>query len=177
MYSGNMGVAHRFDDILEVAGRLKDVPEVVFVFVGGGTREGEIATFRERHGLSNIRLLPAQEREHLADSLGAADVHFVTLRSGFEGLVVPSKAYGVMAVGRPILYQGNPEGEIARMVERHGAGIVVPDADVDGLEAAVRRLLANPEEAAHLGDRARTVLVKEFGRAKGLLAYEEALRG
>ena len=65
----------------------------------------------------------------LASSLSMGDIHVISLRSGFDGLVVPSKAYGALAVGKPILDIGTPHGEIARMILEEDIGNVVPAGD------------------------------------------------
>jgi glycosyltransferase involved in cell wall biosynthesis len=175
MYSGNMGVAHSFDDILEVARRFRDRSDVVFVFVGDGVRRAEIESFREREELQNVTLLPYQEQSRLAFSLSAADAHLVSLREGFEGLVVPSKAYGIMAAARPIIYQGDPGGEIARMVADNEAGLLVRQGDVDALEAAVVRLMEDRPFARRLGERGRQVLVEQYSRRAALARYRVVL--
>jgi glycosyltransferase involved in cell wall biosynthesis len=177
MYSGNMGVAHRFDDILEVARRRRADTDLVFAFIGDGVRRKEIEAFRERHGLENVCLLPYQSADRLALSLGAGDVHFVSLRDGFEGLVVPSKSYGIMAAARPILYQGGRSGEIARMVLEHGIGEVVAEGDADALERVIVTLRDDPERAARLGCRAREVLQRDYSRDAALARYRRVLSG
>ncbi len=175
MYSGNMGVAHRFDDILEVARRRRNDPRLVFAFVGDGMRRREIEAYREEHGLGNVALLPYQSVDRLPLSLGAGDLHFVSLRDGFEGTVVPSKTYGIMAAARPILYQGGPSGEIARMILDHGIGEVVPEGDVDALERAIQELREDPVRTARLGGRAREVLQRDFSRDAALARYRRVL--
>jgi glycosyltransferase involved in cell wall biosynthesis len=177
MYSGNMGVAHRFDDILEVARRLRDDPSLIFAFIGDGVRRKEIEEARERHGLENVCLLPYQSADRLALSLGAGDVHFVSLREGFEGTVVPSKTYGIMAAARPILYQGGRSGEIARMILDHGIGEVVPERDVDALERVIAALRHDPERTKRLGCRAREVLQRDYSRNAALARYRCVLSG
>lgn len=175
MYSGNMGYGHRFEDLLEVARRVSDHRDLLFVFVGDGVRRQSILDFQQREGLSNIVHLPYQDRSLLTESLGAADIHFVTLSNGFEGLVVPSKAYAIMAAGRPILYQGSPDGEIARMVLDRCIGSVVNEGDVDGLERELLRLYHDRILTANLGRLARAVLETEYTMRQALQAYEDML--
>jgi glycosyltransferase involved in cell wall biosynthesis len=177
MYSGNLGVAHRFDDILEVARRRRNDPQFVFAFVGDGMRRKEIEAYREEHGLENICLLPYQSVDRLALSLGAGDVHFVSLREGFEGTVVPSKTYGIMAAARPILYQGGRSGEIARMILDHGLGEVVPEGDADALERVIAALRDEPERTKRLGCRAREVLQRDYSRDAAIAHYRRVLSG
>ncbi|NBB86257.1 MAG: glycosyltransferase [Bacteroidetes bacterium] len=116
MYSGNMGLAHTFAPLLDAAERLQGDPEVVFLFVGEGPRRAEVEAAAARRGLANVRFLPFQPMERLAESLSAADLHVVTMRPGTEGLVVPSKLYGVLAAGRPVLLLGADASEAARVL-------------------------------------------------------------
>jgi glycosyltransferase involved in cell wall biosynthesis len=102
-------------------------------------------------------------------------VHFVSLRPGFEGLVVPSKAYGIMAAGRPILYQGSPHGEIARMVAREGIGAVVGPGDREGLRDAILAFRSDPSRRAREGDAARRALLERYSAMAGLSRHRETI--
>lgn len=175
MYSGNLGVTHYFDDLLAVAGRLKKRQEVAFLVAGGGSRLSEVQDTARDAGLSNVHLLGYQRHQDLALSLSAGDLHFVSLRSGFEGLVVPSKAYGVLAAGRPLIYQGSPQGEIARMIAEDEVGKVVAQGDVDGLEAAIVSALEDPPWRHRTGARARRLAEVRYSPAPGLAAYRAVI--
>ena len=135
LYSGNMGFPHYFDDILTAAEQLKDDKHIVFVFIGGGTRCHEIQEAIKNRQLTNVTLLPFQDVEMLPYSLSAGDLHLVTMRDSCTGLAVPSKSYGIFAAGRPILYQGREDGEIARIILEEQVGTVVRCGNV---EAAYR---------------------------------------
>ena len=140
LYSGNLGVSHMFEDILDVIQQLKENDQIQFVSVGNGKRRRQVEDFREREDLSNITMLPFQPTERLSESLGLGDIHFVCLRNNFVGMVVPSKAYGAMAAGKPIVYQGDDRGEIARMIVESDAGHVVPDGNAEKLKDAIMKL-------------------------------------
>lgn len=154
LYSGNLGISHHFDDLLEVIRRMRNAPGLKFVLIGGGAQWDRIANFKRDEQLGNLILLPFQPLDRLGESLSLGDVHFVSLKEGFEGLEVPSKAYGALAVGRPLIYQGNPSGEIARMVKEAEVGFVVPESDVDQLEAVISEYLTIPALATQQGERA-----------------------
>lgn len=177
MYSGNLGVSHRFGDLLETADRLREEPNLRFLFVGDGARKAEVEEEVNRRHLHNVTLLPFQPYEALSESLSMGDLHFVSLRSGFEGLVVPSKAYGVLAAGRPILYQGSRRGEIARMVDEEEVGIVVEPGDVDGLAAAILRARDDGDWRSQAGRRARRVAESRYDAGRALHLYEDVLTG
>jgi glycosyltransferase involved in cell wall biosynthesis len=93
-----------------------------------------------------------QPRELLADSLSAADIHVIGLARGLSGYVVPSRLYGVLAVGRPVLVAAEADSETAKVVEQVGCGVVVPPGRPE--------LLANAIRQAHDGELA----LDEFGR-------------
>ena len=175
MYSGNLGVSHWFDDYLEAASRLADRADVTFLFVGDGARLPEVRQQVEQAGLQAVRFLPYQDYARLAESLSMGDVHFISLREGFEGLVVPSKTYGVLAAGRPIVYQGRRTAEIARLVEEHDVGTVVDQGDADGLEQALRRAVDDAPWREAAGGRARELVAGPAGMEAALSAYVEVL--
>ncbi len=166
LYSGNLGVSHYFDDLLQVAHRCRSLSNLKFVVIGDGVRRKEIERAKAGNHLDNLLLLPFQPPERLAESLSLGDVHFVSLKDGFEGLEVPSKAYGALAAGRTLIYQGNPKGEIARMVTEAGIGYVVQEGDVDGLEKVIRGYLNDCNLVRIHGERAleisRTIYSSEF---------------
>jgi colanic acid biosynthesis glycosyl transferase WcaI len=168
MYSGNMGLPHQLETILSVAGSLVENPEIQFVFVGAGRQRGLVEAAIAR-GLPNVTLLDYQaDGEDLAHSLSAPDVHFISLREGYEGLVVPSKFYGALAAGRPVVYEGAATGEIARVIEDEGCGLVIRPRDVAGLRAAILTLYADPRQRAALGATALELYRKHY--TPGILA-------
>lgn len=160
MYSGNMGMAHDFDGMLGAAAMLRG-RRVVFLMVGGGPRRAEIEARAARAGLGNVRFLSPRPREELAESLSAADAHLVTMRGEVSGLVVPSKYYGVVAAGRPCIFAGPRECEVARAIVEEGTGVVVAPGDAAQLAGAVLDWMG--DEAAHAGvcRRARVVAARD----------------
>ncbi|MCS3672383.1 glycosyltransferase involved in cell wall biosynthesis [Salinibacter ruber] len=159
MYSGNMGLAHPFDTVLNAAAHLRDAsPEVLFLFVGDGPRKPELKRQADRRGLSNVQFLPFQPRERLAQSLSAADLHLVTMRPELEGLVVPSKLYGALGAGRPVLFLGPDGSEAARVVRDHNCGTVLPEAAGTALADAVRRWHESPDRWAAGAEQAHAAV-------------------
>lgn len=159
-YSGNLGRAHDFGTVLEAARLLGQRGEtgILFLFVGSGPGEGLLRDEVTRMGLKNIRFLPPQPAEFLSESLGAGDLHLVTMKSGMSGLVVPSKFYGVMAAGRPCLFVGPDESEVARVIREHGVGEVIAPGDADALVRAILRYRAAPQLTEEEGLKAPNVL-------------------
>ncbi len=159
MYSGNLGLAHPIGALLDAATRLAETaPEALVVFVGDGPQRAWAAAEVARRGLSNVRFLPFQPAARLAESLGAADVHLVAMDEALVGLVVPSKLYGALAAGRPVVFAGPEASEAARLIREHGCGTVVAGVPAEGLGVAVAAAVASwdarPDERAAAGARA-----------------------
>jgi glycosyltransferase involved in cell wall biosynthesis len=119
-----------------------------------------------------IRLLPYQPRETLSHSLSAGDLHLVTQDANTEGLIEPSKLYGVMAVGRPVLYVGPDGTDVARTVQRESIGEVVANGDSRRTAEAIARMLS---QGNGMGARARSALERMYGRKRGTSAIVRVL--
>lgn len=176
-YSGNMGRAHEFATMLDAAAALKDRPEIVFLFIGGGHFRDWIETGARRRGLSNIRFQPYQPREQLALSLGVADVHLISLLPAMEGLIVPSKLYAILASGRPALHVGDPQGEVAGILAAARAGYALPAGNPAALAAKIVALAAAPALCAELGRNARAAFEAQFARQIALGHWKKLLAG
>src|SRR5262249_2592415 len=109
-YSGNLGRAHDIETLLDAAERLRANPGIVFLFIGGGRGLRDLETEVAKRQLSNFQFRPYQPRERLSVSLGVADVHWLSLKTGLDGLLLPSKFYGIAAAGRPMIVVGSTEG-------------------------------------------------------------------
>ena len=166
MYSGNHTPTNPLTTLLEAAVRLRDDTRVRFVFVGGGAGKAEVERYRDQHALRNVLSLPYQPLSTLSDSLGAADVHVVSLGDGMSGIVHPSKVYGAMAVGRPILYLGPSPSHVSRLIETFKVGWRVSHGDIEGTVRTLRAIADTPAADRHaMGDRARAAIEHEFSPA------------
>lgn len=154
MYSGNHSPAHPLDTVLQAALRLQDVKGLDFFFVGGGLGKREIETIVERKRPGNIRLLPYQPLETLHYSLSAADVHIVSVGNETVGIVHPSKIYGAMAAGRPILLLGPKHCHATDIINEHCIGWHIAHGDVDHAVKILRDICRAPRE--RLEDMGRT---------------------
>lgn len=172
MYAGNLGRPQYFDDLLQVALNLQDNEDVRFVFIGDGAKKRSIETFAEKHNLSNVELFPFLHNEYtLSEILGAGDLHFVTLRNGIAGLAVPSKAYGILAAARPIVYQGEEHGEIALMINEDEIGNVVSCGDVASLQEAILTYSIDYELTTAYGQNARNIAEHKYHKQGAMNAY------
>lgn len=174
-YSGNMGRAHEFDAIVSAAERLKDRRDIVFLFIGSGAQREAVQHQFERRGLDNVIFQPYQPRERLSHSLGVADVHLVTLNPALEGLIVPSKFYGVAAAGRATLFIGDVQGEIPEVMREAHCGFAVASGDGPALADFIVRLADDPALCAGMGSKARAVFEQRFERRLALQAWKAVL--
>jgi glycosyltransferase involved in cell wall biosynthesis len=154
-YSGNLGRAHEFDTLIGAARLLRSDPRFAFLITGSGAKADALRDAVRAEGLDNFFFQPFQPAERLSDSLAAADVHFVSLLPALEGLILPSKIYGVLAAGRPTLFVGDSEGDLARMLRDHDCGIAVAVGDCERLAAELRALGDSPARLASMGANAR----------------------
>jgi len=175
-YSGNLGRAHEFATVLAAAEQLRNEPRVAFLMIGGGKRFDELASAVQARGLSSaFRFVPYQARTLLSYSLGAADVHWVSLDPRLEGLMVPSKFYGIAAAGKPIVVIGDPDGELGRLVQRNACGFAIAPGDSNALTATLRQLSNAPQTVSEMGMRARKMLDAHFTRKQGLARWRRLL--
>jgi glycosyltransferase involved in cell wall biosynthesis len=175
-YSGNLGRAHESATVLGAAVRLRGDGRFVFLMIGGGRRYEELREAAASNGLTGaFRFLPYQPRDVLAQSLGVSDAHWVSLNPKLEGLIVPSKFYGIAAAGRPIVMIGNPDGELGRLVAAHRCGFAVKPGDADALVSALLRLANEPDTVAQMGAAARHMLEAQFSRAQALERWRRLL--
>ncbi len=177
-YSGNMGRVHEFDTILEAAAQMAvTAPNICFVFIGAGAQRRRVEDAVARHALSNVQFRPYQAREDLSLSLGVGDIHLVSQRPEVEGFVFPSKLYGILAAGRPLVFIGASDGEIGRLVEREGVGVAVRQGDAAGLAEQLVRLAGDAAQREAMGQRARALLCTRYDKSIAFKAWQDLLAG
>lgn len=175
LYSGNLGLYYEFETIVRACELLKS-DAFKMIFIGSGGRKQWIAEQIKSRSLTNAAMLPYQPFDKLNDSLNACDANFVTIAKGIEGISFPSKLYSTLAVGKPILALSEPHSELRRIVEDNGVGLWFELGDAEGLVAAIRRLMANPAEAAEMGRRARALFEREYTRKTAGERYADVFR-
>jgi colanic acid biosynthesis glycosyl transferase WcaI len=176
-YSGNLGRAHEYRTIIHAAELVTQQgrDDIVFLFIGGGVQRQFLEKEVQDRGIKNLRFLPYQERDQLSQSLSAADVHLISLNPALEGLIVPSKFYGVAAAGRPSIFIGDPDGEIPRILRDGACGLAIRSGDALELAAVIARLADNPIVCSTMGASARILLETHFDRRVAMDAWTKVL--
>jgi glycosyltransferase involved in cell wall biosynthesis len=161
-YSGNCGVGHDVASVCEAMLALRDDDDIRWVIVGGGVAWPKIEEFIARHRIQNVVLKPYQPRSRLGELIALGDVHLVLVADGFDGLLIPSKFYGVMAAGRPTIYVGPESTEVAQVIQEEQCGYVIPNGNTGKLVGAIRRLQRDPVLALTMGLRGRRALEEQY---------------
>jgi len=175
-YSGNLGRAHTYDSILEAMQHFSDDRGVVFLWVGGGVLYEELKRKVSVLGLDNVIFKPYQDQKLLPASLRVPDCHVISLNRRLEGLIVPSKFYGVLAAGRPSIFIGDPQGELATEIRVANCGAVVDESDAEGLVDTINYLKNNPTCLEQQGKNARELFEERFTKGRAISQWYDLLR-
>lgn len=169
--SGNMGMSHDLETLVEAARRLANRKDIQFLFIGEGGKRQRVADLVRQSSLANVLMLPYQPREHLPYSLTCGDVAAVTLVRGAEGLCMPSKLYTALAAGQGILAVVGEESEVGEIIEEHRCGFRVDPGDVDGIVAALLRWLQEPASLEEMKRNARRCYEQRFTKRRAVQRY------
>jgi colanic acid biosynthesis glycosyl transferase WcaI len=170
-YSGNLGRAHDARTMLAAIRALRDDGGIEFVVTGGGA---QFESLRKEQS-PNVRFAGYAPREQLSESLSSADAHLVTLLPSLEGLIVPSKFYGVLAVSRPVLFVGARDGELARIIQSNDCGFIIEPGDGEELARRIRELAGDRDRARAIGLRGRRVYEERFAPHIAFAKWERVL--
>jgi glycosyltransferase involved in cell wall biosynthesis len=176
MHSGNVGMSQDVDALLDVAERVRDLPDVVITIVGEGSRKKHLQEEAARRGLTNVLFLPYQPKSGLIDSFAAADMFIVSLKQGLAGYIVPSKLYGILVAGRPFVAAIEADSEVAQIAREHDCGIVVEPGDRDGIAAAIREMHGNAPRRLQMAENAR-IAGLVYDRPRAVEAYRDVFEG
>ncbi|MDO5010171.1 MAG: glycosyltransferase family 4 protein [Intestinibacter bartlettii] len=175
MYSGNIGLYYDLENIIKVIGNFKDNTDVIFAFVGDGTVKSKIEEYVLSNKLDNVTFIPYQDKADLIYSLNAADVHWVVNAKGIKGVSVPSKLYGVMAVGKPVLGVLDKGSEARLIVEECNCGICVEPGDYEGIKNKITNIIENKEKIKLLGEKGRIYLENNLTKDVSINKYKEEI--
>jgi hypothetical protein len=178
LYSGTLGRAHDFRTFLALArsSRARFGPSVALAFASRGGRVDELRAALDP-GDTNVRLVDFCAEEKLGAQLEAADVHLISLRPEWSGLVVPSKYFGSLAIGRPALYAGPAESDIARWIQETGVGMTIEESTLPRALQEIAGLLERPERVLDAQRRARAAYESRFSKPVSLERWDGLLRG
>jgi colanic acid biosynthesis glycosyl transferase WcaI len=175
MHSGNVGHAQDLDTLIRATTLLRDLDDLRVLIVGNGARRPELGALADRLEADKVEFLPYQPRENLSFSLSSADIHVVGLARGLSGFVVPSRLYGVLAAGRPVIVAADDSTETAAVVTEADCGIAIPPGRVDELAAVIRGAYEGKYDLEGMGRRARSYAEDAASRETAVGRYRAVL--
>jgi len=177
MHSGNVGHAQDLDSLVRAATFLRDREDIRIVIAGFGARHGEMLALANRLEVQGtVKFLPYQKRARLPLSLSSADVHVVGLAKGLAGYVVPSRLYGILSAGRPVIVAAEDMSETARLVREIGCGVVIPPGRPELLARTIREASGGAFDLEEMGRRGRAYVEEEADRLVAMERYRALVR-
>ena len=176
MHSGNMGLTQQLHHLIDVADDMRHRDDVVLAFVGGGASRSTLEGIVQERGLSNVRFIPYQPREELAISLSAADLHIVSMHPHIGGCLVPSKLYGIMASGTPVLAIVPPDTDVREIVRSERIGFAVNPGDLESIRATIECCADGDVNLEAMGTRSRELVERRFDRQRGTAEFCRLLK-
>lgn len=176
MYSGNIGLTQGLEKIINVAEYFKTKKDIKFVFIGEGAIKPKLQEMVFNRKLSNVSFLPYQPKEELKYSLGAGDLHLITFEKGLSGLVVPSKAYGILACGKPFIAWVDKSSEIDIIANKFKCGIAIASGDVTNMIRTIEWAIEHKEDLTTMGANGRRAALEFFDRKISVNAYDKLLQ-
>ena len=175
MYSGNIGLYYDLENLIKVIGKFKKRNDVVFAFVGDGTKKRELEHYVKEHKLENVKFIPYQDKSDLIYSLNAGDVHWVVNAKGIKGVSVPSKLYGVMAVGKTVLGVLEEGSEARLIIEDCKCGVCVEPGKYDLIYEELNKVVDSINEYKKLGIQGKEYVDKFIKKDVAIEKYSREI--
>jgi len=173
LYSGNMGRAHAYRLTLELARKMGQ--EAVFAYSARGRRLDELKSSITPRD-TNIRFVPFAPQEKLSDRLACADIHLAALGEAWKGIAVPSKFFGSLAVGRPVLFEGEADSALARWIREHQVGWVLTPLNLEETAQQLSLFAFNEGARERMFQRCHEVYRKYFSKKSVVDRFNDELR-
>lgn len=194
MYSGNIGLYYDLENLIKTLKKFRkgyaqngvyepgpvtpDGKEVVFAFVGDGSVLEKLKEYKEKHHFNNIVYIPYQTKEDLIYSLNAGDVHWCVNALGIKGVSCPSKAYGIMGVGKPIIGVLEEGSEIRCLIEEAECGKCCSPGEYNRVADIIQWYIdhASEEELVEMGLNGRRYLEQSLTKESSVRKYIDAIK-
>src|SRR6266404_5631048 len=167
LHAGNLGFYGAWETLVAAARKLAD-EGIGWVFVGDGAQRGQIEAAAA--DCKNVRFLPFFPASKIASVLAAPDAHIVTIKRGLEGVIVPSKMYGILAAGKPIVAVAGKDTDVAKIGEERGFAVSANPDDALRVADVIRRISGNAEMLKRMGEAARFAAI-DYDRASELQKF------
>ena len=170
LYAGNIGLAQEWDLVLNLAKEIRDEFITIWI-IGEGVRKEYLKSQIEKHQLSNIKLLPYQDRKYMPAINLFADFHFIAMDKSMENEGFPSKVYSIMASGRPMVIVSSESTPIFSFLNVTDTSLLVTDHSLSGFKDAVLKLALDKELRISLGANGRKIIDQDYTKEKVINQY------
>ena len=174
-YSGNMGRIHDMETIMKAAAQLSSFQDIIFLFIGEGHKKKWMLEFSRARKMNNCYFKPYVSKNNLKFALACADIGLVSLQSSQTGLSEPSKTFGLLAAGVPIIGVLPRGSENSYIIAENNCGIIVEPGDEKGLVNAILRLYNDPHLRKKMGNNGAEIVKKKYSLFKAATKYMELL--
>jgi colanic acid biosynthesis glycosyl transferase WcaI len=171
LHAGNLGFYGAWHTLIAAARKLAD-DGIGLVFVGDGAQRAQLEAASA--GCCNVRFLPFFPASKIASVLAAPDAHIVTIKRGLEGVIVPSKMYGILAAGKPILAVAPRETDVAKIGEDRGFAISADPDDASHVIDAARQMFRDARMLQKMSEAAR-VAANDYDRVNELRKFVQII--
>jgi len=177
MYAGNIGYTHGAEMLVEAAEKLAGIPGLVFLVIGGGSKQADLERLARERRLANMKFLPTQPPEVLSEMLAAADVFVFTSKPGVGKTSFPGRIYNFLLAARPVVASVDEDSDLARALRNGGAGIVTPPGDVEEFCRAITELYQAPARRESLGRNGAEYMARHYSPQAVVEQYEALMKG
>lgn len=175
MYSGNIGLYYDLENLIKVIGKFNDREDVVFAFIGDGSKKLDIENYVNEHNLTNVKFIPYQDKKDLIYSLNSGDIHWVVNAKGIKGVSVPSKLYGVMAAGKTVFGVLDEGSEARLIIEDCKCGVCIEPGKYDFIYEELKKVIDNIHEYKKLGIRGKEYVDKYIKKDVAIQKYSSEI--
>lgn len=162
LYGGNLGIVQDVDTMFGGIVSLKDHKKVKFYFAAHGGRLdtffGEIKTQK----ITSVIKMGYMLKKKYDDFLSDVDIAIISLDKHMVGLASPSKFYSYIAKGKPVIFIGSKEMDVAKEIIKHKIGFVIDNGDVDGFKKIIIDLLKDKSCLNGMSMRARKLFEQKY---------------
>lgn len=177
MYSGNIGYTHGAELVVDAAAKLAAFPGLVFLVIGGGSKQTDLARLARERRLVNLQFLPTQPRELLPEMLAAADVFVLTSKAGVGKTSFPGRIYNFLLAARPVVASVDEDSDLAHLLRRAGAGIVTAPGKGEDFCQALTTLYHDAALRERLGRSGAEFMARHYSSQAVVDQYESLLKG
>ena len=170
LYAGNIGLAQEWDLVLNLANEIRDESITIWI-IGEGIKKEYLKTQIEKHNLSNIKLLPYQDRKYMPAINLFADFHFIAMDKSMENEGFPSKVYSIMASGRPMVIVSSENTPITSFLNETDTSLLVTDHSLSGFKNAVLKLALDKGLRISLGANGRKIIDQDYTKERVINQY------